>query len=114
MQCKTRFKNIKQINEVTASTYRQACLLLGLIADDNHLHHALSGANQSSSPEQLRNLFAVILTACEPADPSILWERHKDNMSEDLFLPYRNVSLSDEQIAHTYNACLLKGRQKTD
>ncbi|XP_014679633.1 PREDICTED: uncharacterized protein LOC106819530, partial [Priapulus caudatus] len=106
------FQHLKQVQEVICSTFRQACLLLGLIADDNHLHKALSEANESSSPAQLRNLFAIILTSCEPADPPNLWEQHKDNMSEDLFFPSSQHNLNDDQIANVYNSCLLQIQRK--
>jgi hypothetical protein len=96
------FQDLKTVNGVPSSTYHEACLLLGLIADDNHLHKALSEANESSGPHQLRQLFAIILTSCEPATPTSLWDKHCDNLTEDLFCPYETPL--NPQI---YNACLL-------
>ncbi|XP_057310674.1 uncharacterized protein LOC130648635 [Hydractinia symbiolongicarpus] len=40
-------------------------------------------AVNSQMPRQLRQLFAVILTHCEPSNPFTLWTRYKDAMYED-------------------------------
>lgn len=45
---------------------------------------ALSEATFLSHPIQIRNLFAIILTTCSPSDPIGLWNKHKENMTEDI------------------------------
>ena len=54
------FDDLKKVNGTTCITYRQACLQLGLIPDDNHLNHALTEANMSQSPHLIRKLFAIM------------------------------------------------------
>ena len=95
------------VDGMICATFRQACLLHGLITDDSHLDKAMSEANEYSSPIQLRKLFAIILSSCEPAEPVALWEKHKDNMSEDFFLPFKESNISQTQRANVYNLCLL-------
>lgn len=32
-------------------------------------------------------VFAIVLTTCVPSDPKYLWEKHKENMLEDILRP---------------------------
>ncbi|KAI0275965.1 hypothetical protein BC826DRAFT_928486 [Russula brevipes] len=41
----------------------------------------------TSSPRQIRALFAIVLVACFPSNPKALWEKFKHEMSEDI--PHR-------------------------
>lgn len=100
------FQHLREVNGHDCSSYREACLKLGLIADDNHLHQALSEAAESSHPAQLRQLFAIILTSCEPTDPKKLWENHQNSLAEDLFFLHQ-TELNEEQSREVYNSCLL-------
>ncbi|PWZ37531.1 ATP-dependent DNA helicase PIF1 [Zea mays] len=44
---------------------------------------SLSGTLGRVMPSALRRLFATILVYCEPSDVAVLWQKHKDSMSED-------------------------------
>ncbi|XP_064633638.1 ATP-dependent DNA helicase pif1-like [Lineus longissimus] len=67
----------------------------------------MSEANESNSPALLRKLFAVILTSCEPADPSSLWEQYRSNLAGDLFCPHNVELLHENQCEEIYNSCLI-------
>ena len=47
------------------------------------LLHVLVEAAGFQMPKQLCQLFAIILTHCEPSDPLSLWTAHKDVLCED-------------------------------
>nr|XP_060632277.1 uncharacterized protein LOC132775579 [Anolis sagrei ordinatus] len=80
----TSFTFLKTVNGEVCNTFREACQKLGLLEDDQHWNFTLSEAALQSSPAQIRNLFAIILTTCYPSNPSGLWEKHQESMSEDI------------------------------
>lgn len=65
----TCFKDLRTIDGNTFTTYRETCLNLGLLENDNHWNLALSEATLTNSPHNIRTLFAIILTICNPSDP---------------------------------------------
>ncbi|GFY27012.1 ATP-dependent DNA helicase [Trichonephila clavipes] len=58
---------------------------------------------------QIRRLFAIVLTTCFPARAQILWEIHKDSMTDDILHQHRirchdpTITFSDEM----YNEALI-------
>ncbi|GBO46992.1 hypothetical protein AVEN_154628-1 [Araneus ventricosus] len=80
----TSFKDLRTVNGIEYETYREACLALGLLENDNQWNEALKEAVYSDSPSKIRTLFALILSFCEPSSPKTLWENNKDCMSEDI------------------------------
>ena len=95
------FDDLKNANGLHCMSYRETCLALGLITDDLHLDKAMSEASNSQSPYLLRKLFAVILTSCEPSDPTALWQKYQDSLAEDLLHEYDGNGLGNrEQIFH--------------
>lgn len=85
------FDDLKKVKGELCSTYREACLKLGLLENDEHWNNALKEAALSSSPKQIRDLFAIILTTCSPSDPKMLWETYKDSMSEDVMRKQQEI-----------------------
>lgn len=65
----TCFNDLKTVEGNTFNTYRETCLHLGLLENDNHWHLALTEATISNSPHNIRTLFAIILTMCNPSNP---------------------------------------------
>lgn len=63
------FEDLKTIDGKLFPTYREACLELGLLENDNHWHLALQEASLTKMPKEIRNLFAMILTTCNPSNP---------------------------------------------
>ncbi|GFY41357.1 helitron_like_N domain-containing protein [Trichonephila inaurata madagascariensis] len=65
------------------STYTEACEILGLLEDDSHWYQAMEEVAVSQSPAQLRNLFAILVAICGLNKPIVLWENHKEDITED-------------------------------
>ena len=63
------FVDLRTVNGDLCSSFREACLKLGLLEDDNQYHLAMEEATVSNSPASLCTLFAVILAWCEPSNP---------------------------------------------
>ncbi|GBP44266.1 hypothetical protein EVAR_22150_1 [Eumeta japonica] len=55
------------VNGRVFNTYQDACRELQLLGDDSHWNLALADAALMSSPSVIRQLFAIILTTCFPA-----------------------------------------------
>ncbi|XP_075451177.1 uncharacterized protein LOC142492419 [Ascaphus truei] len=80
----TSFDAIKTVNGQVCETYREACQKLGLLEDDQHWNTTLAEAALQSLPTKIRNLFAIILTTCNPSNPNTLWNTYRESMSEDI------------------------------
>ncbi|GBM12248.1 hypothetical protein AVEN_155255-1 [Araneus ventricosus] len=80
----TSFKDLQTVNGIEYETYREACLALGLLENDNQWNEALKKAVCSDSLSKIRTLFALLLSFCEPSSPKALWENNKDCMFEDI------------------------------
>ena len=89
--------DVKRVSGTLCQTFREACQRRGLIDDDNHLKMALEEAASCHSPSALRSLFAMIFTACEPANPLSLWLLHCDSMTGDILNSQIGNLLSNER-----------------
>jgi len=65
-------------------TYREACLSIGLIDNDQEWHQCLEEASGFYSASRLRELFATILTHCFPTDPLELFNHFQIHLMEDI------------------------------
>ena len=72
------FEDLRTVHGHTYSTYKEACIMLGLAFNDREYDEALAEAAQSSTGTVIRSLFVVILLECNPVDPLRLWETHKN------------------------------------
>lgn len=98
----TSFEEIRTIDGVACQTYREACQKLGLLENDQHWDTTMQEAAFSSMPQQMRTLFAIILTTCAPSNPRELWEKYKESLSEDILrqarraIPNEDVQFTDD------------------
>lgn len=90
------FQQLRTVDGYLCPTYRDACQRLDLLESDTHWDTTLSDASLTSNPNQIRALFAIILTTCFPSDPVHLWDKHKDAMSEDFLFGHRNDTNSPD------------------
>ncbi|XP_023159393.1 uncharacterized protein LOC101459168 [Ceratitis capitata] len=98
-----------QASEWATISNVDACLALGLLEDDNQWECMLAEAALNCTAIQIRLLFAIMLTICFPARAQILWENHKDSMTDDILHQHRirchdlTITFSDEM----YNEALI-------
>ncbi|XP_057305457.1 uncharacterized protein LOC130642388 [Hydractinia symbiolongicarpus] len=110
----TSFEDLRTVNGNVAETFRDACLLRGLLQDDTEWNNTLQEAVNFQMPRQLRQLFAVILTHCEPSDPFTLWTRYKDAMYED-YIRQMNEEHAEYRLLQDINSVLRQfGKSLTD
>ena len=105
----TSFEYLKSFNGRTCQTYREACLLRGFLESDSHWDSTLEDAACTKMPHQLRGLFSVIISVCCPSNPNQLWEKFKQDLSEDILIRQQreNPLLSLEYNDTVYNAALI-------
>ena len=70
------------MENVLHATYKSVCIADGLLEDDSQLLGYLQDANLTNMPRGIRDLFVVIIYACQPADPRKLFNQFKDFMME--------------------------------
>lgn len=98
------FAEIKTINGITFSTFKDACYALGLLESDKEWHDAIEEASHWSTSHQLRELFVTLLLFCEVSNPSLLWEKNWSQLADDILYRQRcllgldDMLLSDSQI----------------
>jgi len=80
----TSFADVKTVDGVVHPSFRQACLARGLLEDDREWVQCLTEAAHMQTGRQLRSLFAMILTECQPTDPIALWNNFRENICDDL------------------------------
>ncbi|XP_063993665.1 uncharacterized protein LOC135171207 [Diachasmimorpha longicaudata] len=80
----TSFKCLRTVNGRVFNTFQDACRELQLPEDDKHWDLTLADAVLTSTPNNIRQLFAVILTTCYPSEAQTLWEKYKNWMTEDI------------------------------
>nr|XP_047142924.1 uncharacterized protein LOC124817156 [Hydra vulgaris] len=77
------WEDLRTANGIVLETFREACVFNGLLQDDTEWQNTLSEAVLTRMPKQIRQLFLIILTFCEPDDPLRLWNSYKAFMMED-------------------------------
>ncbi|CDF35745.1 ATP dependant DNA Helicase Pif1 [Chondrus crispus] len=102
----TSFENLRNIDGEQCTSFRQACLRLGSLADDADWKHAIRDSFRSSFVP-LSHLFATILAHFQPSDPLSLWNDHLHMFLTDIRnrargQPIRKHQLRDDHHATSY------------
>ncbi|PIN09959.1 DNA helicase PIF1/RRM3 [Handroanthus impetiginosus] len=83
--------DIKTVNGVLYSTYKEACNALGLLGNDDKWHRTIQEAAQWQTRHQLRELFVTMILFCEVAEPLKLWELNWELLSNDILHKQRSI-----------------------
>ena len=75
------------------ATFREACLKLGLLEDDNEWIQCLEEAGEMATGWQLHNLFVTILHENAPSDPLALWIQFCVKICDDLHHALHNNNI---------------------
>ena len=79
----TSFVELRTVNNIEYSTYREAAEALNLVRTDAEWELCLTEAASYKMPRQLRELFASLLVFCEITNGLTLWNKFKGDLSED-------------------------------
>jgi hypothetical protein len=80
----TSFQDLRTVNGTAYATYKQACIAMGLLQDDQEWVQCLTEAAVMQLGSSLRSLFATILLHCNPTSPGLLWDQFKHHICDDL------------------------------
>lgn len=61
-----------------------------MLEDDAHWDSTLHDASTTAHPQQIRMLFAIILSTRMPSNPIELWNKYKNYMAEDILIRLRH------------------------
>ena len=83
---------------VTHKTFKETAIAFGLLETDEEWDECFSEAAVLFMPKQLHSLFVTILIFGEPAKPTVLWEKYKEVMGEDIMKDIPTfIQMSDEE-----------------
>ena len=80
----TSFEDLCFFQGTQHTSFREACIVRGLLEDDNEWDQCLQEASHMQTGHQLRHLFVTILKDCLPADPRALWDTFWHHICDDL------------------------------
>jgi len=78
------FDNLRTIDGTMYATFHETCMTLGLVADNSEWDDALNEASTWATGAQLRSMFCSLLMYNEVGQSELLWDRHWENLSDDL------------------------------
>jgi PIF1-like helicase len=112
----TSFQHLRTVNGIVHNTFKQACVALGLLQNDQEWVQCLTEAAEMQLGSSLRSLFATILLHCNPTSPGNLWNQFRHHICDDLRVKllaiYPNREFTDDEVymygLHLINQILIK------
>ena len=98
MPGETSFENLRNIDGEEGTSFRQACLRLGLLAENAEWKNATRHSFRSSF-FPLSHLFVTILAHCKPLDPLSLWKGHLHMFSPIFTIAHADNLFEDSSFA---------------
>jgi hypothetical protein len=77
------FEEYRTVNGTLYTTFKEACLAMGLITDDEEYINAMKEAAVFKMPAQLRFMYAMLLIHCKPTGPQRIYDEFIDDISAD-------------------------------
>ena len=109
------FTDLRSFAGVTYSTFREACLARGLLADDNKWRQALEDGHHMQTGSMLRQMFVTIIRENQPSQPALLWDSFKSFLCDNLpqFL-HQHLHGPPDEITFDYGLHLIESRLRRD
>lgn len=100
----TNFEDLRTVDGIVYSTYREACGVRGLLIDDTEWRNLFSEMDATHTPLSMRETFISILLFETPTNPFALWEEFKDSFCYDFTRERNNRErLNRQPIIRTCN-----------
>jgi hypothetical protein len=94
----TSYEDLRIVDDITYSTFRETCEKRGLVETDKSLDDALVDAETFQMPAALWRLFAIILVFCEATNVRELWDKHKGSLSKDYKRDNSNSNVVEQMV----------------
>ncbi|KAG2211445.1 hypothetical protein INT45_011464 [Circinella minor] len=86
----TRFEDLRTVDGELLPTFQATACRRGIVTNQEEWDICLQQASLHEMPSVLRQLFVIILAFCNPSNPYLLWETHRNVLSEDFLHAARN------------------------
>jgi hypothetical protein len=80
----TSYEHLRTMDGTEHNTFKDACITMGLLVNDNEWHQALEEAGLWASRRHLRDMFAFMLMFCEVTNPKQLWDAHWESLNDEI------------------------------
>jgi hypothetical protein len=80
----TSYKHLRIVDGTKHDTFKDACIAMGLFADNNEWHQTLEEAGIWALGQQMCDMFASMLMFCEVTNPKQLWDAHWESLKDDI------------------------------
>jgi hypothetical protein len=80
----TSYEHLRTMDGRVHDTFKDACIAMGSLANDNEWDQALEEIGVWASGRQLHDMFASMLMFCEVTNPRQLWDAHWEFLSDDI------------------------------
>ena len=87
----TCYEDVRTFGDVTYDTFKDACEARGLLEGDAEWDLCLREASEWQLAPSLRQLFVTLLLYANPVHPEILWDNHREALSDDFVFQERQV-----------------------
>ncbi|XP_057779966.1 uncharacterized protein LOC130998566 [Salvia miltiorrhiza] len=100
----TCFEDIRTVNGVLYSNFRDACYASGLLEDDREYIDGIMEASKWALPSALRSLYVTLLASNSMSRPHVVWSSCSKVMSDDILrrqriiLDYPDLLMTDAEI----------------
>lgn len=90
-----KIQGLLRIDRIVYTTYRETCEKRRRPEDVIPWDSTFSDGSVSHTTKRIRSLFATVIKTCRVSNPHCLWNKLKDNLSEDILhqeqLRYHNI-----------------------
>ena len=91
------FGDLRKVDGIIHDSFRDACIALNLCDSDKQWDACMHEAVEISHSRTIRDLFCNILLHCNPTKPEDLYEKYKEDMSDDFRLKRSDdIAITDE------------------
>jgi hypothetical protein len=80
----TSYEHLRIVDGRKHDIFKDACIMMGLLTDDDEWDQTLEEASVWALGRQLRDMFASMLMFCEVTNPRQLWDAHWEFLSDDI------------------------------
>ncbi|KAL2990436.1 hypothetical protein AAZX31_11G201000 [Glycine max] len=90
----TSFEDLRTVDNVQYSTYKEACFVVGFLQDDKEFIEAIKEAKDWGSAHYIRKLFVLLLLTATMSKPEQVWDQTWHWMADDIVYNYKKSSTS--------------------
>ena len=103
----TSFDYLRTVNDILCGTFREACIIHGLLENDNQWDNTINDAILLKSPKKLINIFDIMINMCNVSNLLRIWNKYKEDFTEDYLFKAKNINPSAIYSDTLFNLALI-------